>query len=263
MVFERGAGTPLVFIPGLQGRWEYTRATVEALARHFRVLTFSLADEPASGFEFDESRAFESYADHVRTVMDAAGVDRAIVCGLSFGGLVALNLASRHPNRVEALVLTSTPGPGFSLRPRHEMYARLPWLFGPVFLVEAPFRAGPEIRRAIPTGRERLAFARAMARAAVTAPLSTPRMANRAKLIASYDIASACARVTARTLVVTGEASLDRVVDVTRTAQYAQMIGGARHAVLERTGHQGTLTRPHAYADIIRRFAGGQHHAAA
>jgi len=44
-IVELGHGAPLVFIPGLQGRWEYARITVNSLARHFRVLTASLCDE--------------------------------------------------------------------------------------------------------------------------------------------------------------------------------------------------------------------------
>ena len=43
-IVERGHGEPLVFIPGIQGRWEYQRAAIDALAVSFRVLTFSLSD---------------------------------------------------------------------------------------------------------------------------------------------------------------------------------------------------------------------------
>lgn len=254
MVFERGSGTPLLFIPGLQGRWEYTRSTVEALAAHFRVLTFSLADEPASGFEFDEARAFESYADHVRTVMDAAGVGRAIVCGLSFGGLVALKFAASHAGRTAGLVLASTPGPGWHLRKRHDLYARLPWLFGPLFLMEVPFRARPELLAALPDAAARRAFTRAVLRTVVTAPVSLPRMAARARRIGTYDSRSDCGRIAVPTLIVTGEPSLDYVVPPDASSQYAQLIAGAKTAVLASTGHQGTITRPDAFAALVREF---------
>jgi pimeloyl-ACP methyl ester carboxylesterase len=254
MVFEQGAGIPLVFIPGLQGRWEYTRSTVEALAAHFRVLTFSLADEPASGFAFDETRAFESYADHVRTAMDAAGVERAIVCGVSFGGLVALKFAASHAGRAAGLVLVSTPGPGWQLRKRHDLYARLPWLFGPLFLMEVPFRARPELLAALPDAAARRAFTRAVLRTVVAAPVSLPRMAARARRIGTYDSRSDCARITVPALIVTGEPSLDYVVPPDASSQYAQLIAGAKAAVLASTGHQGTITRPDAFAALVREF---------
>src|SRR5204863_7388504 len=115
-IVERGSGDPLVFIPGLQGRWEYTRRTIDALAEHFRVITFSLCDEPSARAPFDPVRAFDSYGDQAIAALDASGVQSAAICGLSFGGLVALNVASRHADRVRALVLASSPGPGFRLR---------------------------------------------------------------------------------------------------------------------------------------------------
>ena len=262
-IIERGEGAPLVFIPGLQGRWEFARITVDALARHFRVITTSLCDEPTARAAFDGKRGLDAYGDHIAALMDAADVRRAVVCGLSFGGLVALNLASRFPERVEALILASTPGPGFHLRRRHEFYARVPWLFGPVFLVETPFRAKRELQRAVPDARQRRALYWTMVRTGLRSPLSPARMAARARLIADYDIPAACARVKAPTLILTGEPGLDFVVRTDTSEQYTRLIAAARHVVLERTGHQGSLTRPEAFADIVRRFAENTHHAAA
>jgi pimeloyl-ACP methyl ester carboxylesterase len=259
---ERGRGAPLVFLPGLQGRWEYSRPTVDALSTHFRVVTCPLADEPSSGFDFEASRPFDSYADHVRAIMDAAQLEGAIVCGQSFGGLVALRCAARHPSRITGLVLASTPGPGWHLRPRHDLYARLPWVFGPLFLMEVPWRARPELRAALPEPRARRAFSWHIMRTLVAAPVSLPRMAARARRIGMYDVRTDCARVAAPTLVVTGEPSLDYVVAVEGSTQYAQLIDGARAVVMPQTGHQGTITRPEAFAAIVREFAdaAGQPH---
>jgi 3-oxoadipate enol-lactonase len=262
-VVDMGSGAPLVFVPGLQGRWEYARATVEALAAHFRVLTFSLCDEPSSGAAFDRGAGFDAYGDQVGAVLDRVQLRRAVICGLSFGGLAALNFASRFADRTEALVLASTPGPGFRLRRRHEIYARAPWLFGALFMIEAPLRAAPELKAAMPSAVERRAFTRRMLRTAVTAPLSLSRMAARARSIASFDSAAACAKVAAPALVVTGERSLDFVVGVDGTSQYARLINGATSVVLERTGHQGTLTRPRDFAEIVRKFVAEHQHAAA
>jgi 3-oxoadipate enol-lactonase len=254
---EQGQGTPIVFIPGLQGRWEYTRPTVEALARHFRVLTFSLGDEPAAEFAFDPTRGFDGYADQVLSVLDVTATPKAVVCGVSFGGLVALRFAARHPDRVSAVVLASTPGPGWHLRPRHDLYARWPRLFGPLFVAEVPFRARPELLAALPDAAERRAFSSAILRTLLKAPLSLRRMARRAQLIGGYDAASDAERISAPTLVVTGEASLDHVVDVDGSSRYEQLIPGSKRVVLSRTGHQGTLTRPDLFVDEVSKFLSG------
>jgi pimeloyl-ACP methyl ester carboxylesterase len=72
-----------------------------------------------------------------------------------------------------------------------------------------------------------------------------------------------CARITAPTLVVTGERDLDRVVPVDGSSEYLRLIPNARAAVLERTGHLGSITRPEAFTAIVRAFTESQRHAAA
>jgi 3-oxoadipate enol-lactonase len=51
-------------------------------------------------------------ADDVAAVLDHAGVDRAVIVGISMGGMIAQEVALRHPTRAEGLVLMATT-PGF------------------------------------------------------------------------------------------------------------------------------------------------------
>ncbi|MQA31322.1 MAG: alpha/beta fold hydrolase, partial [Luteitalea sp.] len=171
-IVERGHGEPLVFVPGIQGRWEYQRAAVDALAAAFRVITFSLADEPCARAEYDTDQGLDSFVSQVLGALDAAAVARAVICGVSFGGIVALRFAARYPERTTALVLVSTPGPGWRLRPRHEVYARRPRVYGPLFLMEAPFRVRREVATAIRPKALRLRFALGQLHTLARAPLS-------------------------------------------------------------------------------------------
>jgi pimeloyl-ACP methyl ester carboxylesterase len=252
-LIEQGSGPPLVLIPGLQGRWEYMRPAVEALAASFRVLTFSLNDE--SGLD--------GYADAVAAAMSEARVERAAICGVSFGGLVAVRFASRYPGRCESLILASTPRPVLRLRRRHQIYLRAPWIFGPIFLAETPWRLHPEIRAAIPDAKARRRFTARALRTALGARVSLSQMAARARMIASEDVTPDCARITAPALIVTGEKHLDHVVPVEGSSEYVRLIPNARVTVLERTGHLGSITRPEAFAEMVRAFTEGQRHAAA
>ena len=80
---------PLVLIPGIQGRWEYMRGTVDALSACFRVVTFSL-----------RGNTMQDYAGQVSRALDEHHLDRAVICGVSFGGLVALRFAAgKSPDR--------------------------------------------------------------------------------------------------------------------------------------------------------------------
>jgi pimeloyl-ACP methyl ester carboxylesterase len=254
-IIESGTGTPLVLVPRLEGRWEYMRAAAEALAESFRVITFPLCDEPSAGASFDRARGIDNYSDQVLAALDQLELTRAIVVGVSFGGTVALRFAAEHPARTAALVLVSTPGPRWHLRRRHRIYARAPWIFGPVFLAESPWRLRRELATAMPRRAERRAFAVQQVRTFLSAPVSLSRMAARARLIAQTPRLEDCARVAAPTLVVHGEPHLDHVVTVEGTRDYGQLIRGARVQLLEGTGHLGTSSRPRAFAALVRDFA--------
>jgi pimeloyl-ACP methyl ester carboxylesterase len=254
-IVERGTGPALVLIPGLQGRWEYVRQAVDELARSFRVITFDLCDEAAAGADFNEEAAVSSYLDQVRMALDQRGIDRAIVCGISFGGLIALHFAGRYRDRTAGLILASTPGPGWHLRRRHEIYSRLPYVFGPVFLAETPLRLRRELATALPNARARWRFACSQLGLLFRAPLSLPRMAARARLISTMADPQVCERISVPTLVVTGERNLDHVVSVDGSIGYLSLIRGSRGVVLDRSGHLGSITRPAAFAAIVRDFA--------
>ena len=253
-VIDRGAGVPLVLIPGLPGRWEYLTPAVDALANHFRVLTFDLCDERGADAPFDPDHVIDSFANQVEQLLDSRGIERAVICGISFGGIIALRTAARIPSRVSALVLASTPGPMWHLKRRHRLYTRLPWLFGPVFALESPWRLLPEINASLPTAEERRKFRRQLRRTLVQAPVSLSRMAVRARAIESHDKRSDCKAVSCRTLVVHGEPSLDHVVNPAGTSEYERVIHGAQRVLLANTGHLGCITRPEEFAAIVHRF---------
>lgn len=244
----QGTGPTLILLPGIQGRWEYARPTVDALAAHFRVVTFSLAGRSRN------RDIFGATVDQLASVLDSHRIDRAILCGISYGGLVATRFAAQHPERAGALIMASTPGPAWHLRPRHHLYARWPLLFGPLFLTESPFRLRAELMTALPNRADRRRFVRWQVQTILSAPVSLLQMAERARELPVPDFLDDCRRITTPTLIVTGEPALDRVVPVEGTASYLQSIQGAKHFVLERTGHQGTITRPAAFADAVNEF---------
>jgi len=251
-IVERGVGQPLVLVPGVQGRWEYSRGLVDALARSYRVITFSLHEQR-------ETRkaapcGIDVFADQVDAALDRLGIAHAPVVGVSFGGLVALRWAATRPERASALVMISAPGPGWHLRPRHEVYARLPWLFGPLFLVESPFRLRQEILTALPGWPARRRYLGEQWRTAASARVSLGGMAARALAIGAYDRAADCPRVTAPTLVVLGDERLDHVTGTGGTSEYAQLIPGSRLVRMARTGHLGSVTRADDCAAIVRGF---------
>jgi pimeloyl-ACP methyl ester carboxylesterase len=244
---------PLVLIPGIQGRWEWMQPAIDELAKEWRVIPCSLPGEP--GTAAGVNGTFDSFVDYVDHVLDAAAIDRAVLCGVSYGGLIALRYAARRPARTEALVLVSTPGPRWKVQPRLMRYMRWPTLTSPLFFAGAFGRFWPELCATYPAAHDRLKFCASAIARVLSAPAIPSRMSRRAELAACERFEHDCAQVKVPTLIITGERDLDRVVNYDQTMDYVSLIEGARFQLLERTGHLGTVSAPERFAAAVSRFA--------
>jgi pimeloyl-ACP methyl ester carboxylesterase len=253
-IVDVGSGTPVVLIPGVQGRWEWMQPAVEALGRRCRVVTFSLADEPTSLGTFDVDRGFECYVEQIRDALDTSGIEKAAVCGVSYGGLVAAAFAARYPDRTESLVLVSALPPTWVPDARVRFYLRAPRLLMPLFLL-ASLRMYREIAAACSGSWHGLRRSLRHCWTALTHMFSPSRMARRARMLPGSGLAEQLTAVRVPMLIVTGEPHLDRVVPVALTHEYAQLCPHARLVLLPRTGHIGLITRPEEFAGIVAGFA--------
>jgi 3-oxoadipate enol-lactonase len=104
---EAGAGEPLVLVMGFGGDHLAWGLQLPAFAERHRVITFDnrgvgQTDAP------DIPYSIAMMADDTVGLMDALGIDRAHVCGVSMGGMIAQEIALRHPARVRTLQLHAT-----------------------------------------------------------------------------------------------------------------------------------------------------------
>lgn len=108
---EMGAGEPLVLLHGIQDWHRTWRRAAPLLARHFRVL---MPDLPGHGFSDrpDAPYTLDWFADMVAAWMTEIGVERAHVCGHSYGGGVAQWMLLNHRDRVDRLGLVAAGGLG-------------------------------------------------------------------------------------------------------------------------------------------------------
>lgn len=125
LYYERqGTGPRLLFLNGSGSTIEASRAMFSVFGTSFDFLTFDARGLGRSG-PVTRPYAMADCAADALAVMDAEGWETACVLGVSFGGMVAQELAVTAPDRVErlALLCTSPGGPDRSSYPLHELEA--------------------------------------------------------------------------------------------------------------------------------------------
>lgn len=108
-----GQGTPVLLTHGFAATHRMWQPQVAAFASRCRFITWDLRGHGASGCLDDASRyTHELTVDDMCALLDAHGVERAIIGGHSLGGFLSLRFHLAHPDRVAALYLQGC-GPGY------------------------------------------------------------------------------------------------------------------------------------------------------
>lgn len=214
-----GSGLPVLFIHEFAADHRTWSRQVDALSGTFRCITYASRGYPPSEVPPEQERYdYLRQADDAIDVLDAFGIARAHVVGLSMGGFCALQLGIRYPDRVSSLLVASA-GSG----------------------------ASPGGRVAFLAETEQMAAALrvdGMALTVIGIQRSRPSL---------YDITDQLAGITAPTLVVNGdedEACLESGLLLKRTIPTAGL------AVVPNSGHALNLEEPELFNDLIRMLVG-------
>ena len=97
----------LVFSNSLGTAMRVWDPQVEALRIHFRIIRYDIRGHGQSSVP-TRPATIEWLGEDLLAVLDAYGLERAHICGLSLGGLTALWLAATHPERVSRAVFANT-----------------------------------------------------------------------------------------------------------------------------------------------------------
>jgi pimeloyl-ACP methyl ester carboxylesterase len=101
---EWGRGEPLVLVPGMAGNFELLGPLARELARHYHVISYQLRGEDDC-FALRRRFGLRDLVDDLREFIAWHGLERPVVCGVSFGGVLALEYAAAYPQRLSAVAV--------------------------------------------------------------------------------------------------------------------------------------------------------------
>jgi pimeloyl-ACP methyl ester carboxylesterase len=223
---QQGTGEPLILIPYLAADYACYAFQVAEYAKHFTCVSLDLRGTGESDTP-DGTYSTEDLADDVAAFMQATGIQRAHVSGLSLGAAVGLWLAAKYPGRVQSLSLHSGwPKTDAYVKTVVEGWQVMATALGSVqeLTIQAifPWCFTPELYAARPDYIKALAdFVRSRPAQSVSAFIQ------QSNAVISHDASAQLSRITAPTQITFG--STDRVTS-TRFAD--QMKGGIRDAEL-------------------------------
>jgi 3-oxoadipate enol-lactonase len=226
-------GTVLLLAGLASNRLAWSRQ-LEVFGRTFRTLALDFRDvgdsDPAS-----QSYTLGDLADDGAAVLKALGIPRAHVVGISMGGAVALQMAVRHPDSVEKLVLiAATAGGRAHVLPDPTILALMGQIDPRLEIGERTRQsyaalAAPGYFESHPQEGERVT------EEARYRPMSLQAYMRQLQAAMTHDVAGQLDRIQAKTLVVQGE--LDPLVVPANAHYLAQHIKGARLLLYPNTGH--------------------------
>ena len=243
-----GQGPAVLLVAGrgmtVDGWW----ATIPVLADSFRVITFDNRDTGRSS-RLSLPYSVAQMAEDAVAVLDAAGEQCAHVYGISLGSLVAQEVALRHPERVEALVLGASSAGGFAAYMPSSFVSSFFTRAGAMTVEEAEWAAvaltyGEKTRRLHP---ERI-FTDIAHR--LSSPLPPAASLRQAAAVTAHDAYDRLNQLASPTLVVHGEQ--DVVIRPSNALVLAEKIPGSQLRLWPDAGHMYIIDEPRADREIAR-----------
>ena len=241
---EQGGGgaTPIVFLHGVGSDKSVWAPQLDHFGRERRAVAF---DYPGYGeSELCPGASRDDYAAAILSAMDALEIDRAHVCGLSLGGVVAIAMHAVEPRRCESLILADS----FAAHPDGRG------------IYERSVAASADLR-ALAEGRADMLLAQPAdpeIRAQVVETMAridpaAYRLGAEAVWLADQRGRAAAIRVPA--LVICG--AEDKVTPPALSHDLAALIPGARYSEIPAAGHLSNLEQPAEFNRIVDEFING------
>ncbi|HVO80747.1 MAG TPA: alpha/beta fold hydrolase [Terriglobales bacterium] len=243
---EQGQGVPMLLIMGLGYPSDMWHRPRPELAAHYR--TIALDNRGSGRSDAGGSNSIALMASDAAAVLDASGVDRAHIFGVSMGGMIAQEFALRYPQRVRSLILACTHPGGLHAKPPKIGVFQALWARATMTTEEARKVFIPILYDAS-TSRERIEEDFAILKNWIPTPAA---FRGQLRAIFWWHCYSRLPRITAPTLVIHGES--DRLVPPQNGELIASRIPGAKLVMIPHAGHIFGTDQPEASRRAVAEF---------
>jgi len=246
---RRGEGPPLLLVQGMSGNHlAWGEPFPGALEGDFELIAYDHRGIGRSGRVSDPFTLVD-LAEDAMALLDELGIVRAHVMGVSMGGMVAQEIALRHAERVDRLVLgcTYAGGPGSSLTSPEAGQRLLEAMTSGDR--ERALRVGYELNLSerFRADEGRYATFHGMA---TTLPAALEVLMLQMQAIVAHDTSARLREISAPTLVIHG--TEDEMLAASNGEIVARLIPGARLELLEGVGHMFWWEEPERSAALVR-----------
>ena len=245
---EAGAGPVVLFLHGLGGSRTAWEPQLAELSDCCRCVAWDMPGYGASNAP-SGPLTFEMLAEAAVGLLDRLNSERAVIVGLSLGGMVGLHLAINHPDRVAGLVLLdSSPAFGFDgLTDSDDWIAQR---LAPLDAGETPAKIAPEILRSVAgEGASETVIEEA---AMAMARIPTKGLAAAVRCLTTHNVVKDLDRITTPTLVIVGDQ--DTETPPTYSRFLAENIANADYVEIPGIGHLSNLEAPNEVNRLLRGF---------
>ena len=243
---EWGEGPPLVLIPGLAGGYELLGPLARILSRDFRVISYQLRGEE-DPFALRQRFGLSELVDDLQELLEALRLECPLLMGVSFGGLLALEYASRNPYRISQLVLQ-----GVGARYERSLVQRVAGAVLSNYPLPTDNAFVNQFFNLLFGGRSRQnELFQFVTKQCWQTDQSV--MAHRFHLVEKFNVQRRLPGIHAPTLILSGEK--DILVSEKSLGALTNVLPKSEHVSLPDCGHLAFATHPHQVADEVRRFA--------
>lgn len=242
---------PVVFIPGITEFKEEFVFQFRGLEDSYRVISYDLR----RGLKRSTDYTLDLLVEDLHKLLGFLGMPSAVICGHSFGGLVAMEFAARYPEFTDALVLVSafaSPPPvsqdrliGWISSTGHPFHRSL----GTSFKLQMTRLLGRKTSGALAM-QDQVQAVRMIARQAMKTSPTTVNQ--RMRIIQQANLRDTLPQIMAQTLIVAG--SKDKPFFLTSAQELYERIPNATLEVIENAGHFSFVTQHDQFNTLVDDF---------